>query len=241
MRVLRLKVPSFLIDALSWTSPALVALVCVGFVANLVGRILALLTRGSWSILWKTIELVLTPVTEPGQQGAVIVGGILFLLACFMVSKRLGIALGVGSFIVFGGLGLIYAAISCASGKAIGLGEVVYLVFIAGLSILYAFYSALKSFLLADPLTLTLIVALANVLGFVAAWIDSPRVDKDLDSRIPERRLLLYVALGGGAGVVTGAILSQNDKMRGGFMIALGAYACISYALLLSMFGALPG
>jgi len=236
----RWRIPSFVVEALSWASPVLVALVCIGYVASLLSRLLSLSGRDFWSAAWRAFEAIISRGLNPTGQEAVIVGGILFLLISFAVSKRLGIALGLTCIMPFGTLGLLYAVFSFFGGKTISLGEVIYTVLLTGLSVLYAFYSVLKAFLLSDPFTLALIVSLANALGFAAAWLDSVQADKG-GSRIPERRLLLYAVLGGGGGVIAGALLSGNDKMAGGFLIELAAYTCISYALLLSIFGLLPG
>lgn len=234
------KAPSFVMEALSWASPVLVALVCIGYAASLLSRLVSLLSRDFIGALDKILDAIVAPILNPAGQGAVIVGGILFLLASFMVSKRLGMAIGLGSFMVVGTMGLLYAVFSLSSGRAIGLGDVIYAVLLTGLSIQYLFYSALRAFLLSDPLALALIVLLANALGLMAAWLDSPKVNID-GSRIPERRLLLYAVLGGGGGVIAGALLSHNDRIAGGLLIKLIAYTCISYALLLSMLGPSPG
>jgi len=235
------KVPSFVVEALSWMSPVLMALVCIGYVMSLLSRILSLSGRDFWSAAWRAFEATISRGLDPSQQEAVIVGGILFLLISFAISKRLGIALGFACFIPLGTLGLLYAVFSFfVSSRAISLGEVISIILLTGLSILYALYLVLKAFLLSDLFTLALLVSLANVFGFAAAWLDSVQAVKG-GPRIPEGRFLFYAILGGGCGVIAGAFLSRNDKVAASFLIKLVAYTCISYALLLSIFGLLPG
>ena len=240
LRLDRWKIPSFVVEALSWMSPVLVALVCIGYVMSLLSRLLSLSGRDFWSAAWRAFEATISRGLDPSQQEAVIVGGILFLLISFAISKRLGIALGFACFIPLGTLGLLYAVFSFFVGRAISLGEVISTILLTGLSILYALYLVLKAFLLSDLFTLALLVSLANVLGFAAAWLDSAQAVKG-GSRIPKRRLLLYALLGGGCGVIAGKLLSRNDKTAIGFLIESAAYTCISYALLLSILGLLPG